>query len=382
MLVANDGFFFQEYDDPRYALELAGVEVVVATGNGGQAVPHPGSYHARYSGRSVTVQPIAATTAVATLSASEFDAMVIVGGWGATAYFDAYPGTSGTSWVPVRAHAVHVSRLVGEFLSQYKHVLAICNGVSVLAWARVGGVSPVQGLAVRAPWGAAFPQTYAGRLYGSSWHVDSVCPWEPGPADGNCFRMGKFATDNGASMPMVYVEDDRATAWVQDGLVITAQDNFAALSAGYYLAQLLSPRPSPTQLASGSVLPSSQSTPPRASATSSTSTTASTTASSSTSATSSSTSTPPRASATSSTSTTFSTTATSSTSATSSSTSTPPRASATSSTSTTDQRRCWQSPQRLHVGEGQAGPSVQLSLGLMRETGGEEGVCGPQDEAM
>ena len=201
MLVANDGFFFQEYDDPRYALELAGVEVVVATGNGGQAVPHPGSYHARYSGRSVTVQPIAATTAVATLSASEFDAMVIVGGWGATAYFDAYPGTSGTSWVPVRAHAVHVSRLVGEFLSQYKHVLAICNGVSVLAWARVGGVSPVQGLAVRAPWGAAFPQTYAGRLYGSSWHVDSVCPWEPGPADGNCFRMGKFATDNGASCP-------------------------------------------------------------------------------------------------------------------------------------------------------------------------------------
>jgi putative intracellular protease/amidase len=241
MLVANDGFFFQEYDDPRFALESAGVEVVVASGSGGVAVPHSGSYFPRYSGRSVTVQSVPATVAIAGLSASVFDAMVISGGWGATSYFDGYPGTA-DAWAPVAAHAAHVSRLIGEFLSQQKHVLAICNGVSVLAWSRVNGLSPVQGRAVRAPWGSGFPQTYAGRRYGTSWHVDSVCPWEPGPADDNCFRMGKFATDNGAVVPPVYTEADRATAWVQDGLVITAQDNFAALSAGQHLAQLLSTR--------------------------------------------------------------------------------------------------------------------------------------------
>jgi hypothetical protein len=38
--IANNGFYFQEYADPRLALEESGLTVVVTAGDPGTAIPH------------------------------------------------------------------------------------------------------------------------------------------------------------------------------------------------------------------------------------------------------------------------------------------------------------------------------------------------------
>ena len=48
-------------------------------------------------------------------------------------------------------------------VNQDKYVAALCNGVSVLAWARVNGRSPLQGKRVCAPVRQAAAGIYNGR---------------------------------------------------------------------------------------------------------------------------------------------------------------------------------------------------------------------------
>lgn len=256
MLVANDGFFFQEYFDPRRALEDAGITVDVASAAGGTATPHAGSYDGRFTGLSPAVVPITGTLRVADVSVAPYDALVIVGGWGASRYYFAYPGTfAEAAWQRNPTEATAVNTLIAGFVAANKRILAVCNGVNVLAWSRVPGpsgtVSPLAGRQVRAPWGSAPAQTaYLGNSYGSSWSIDQACPWDPVPGS-NCFRMGRFATDNGALMPNTYgsvpdvadpADSARRDAVGEDGLFLTAQDNFAARTAGRRLAtRLLTP---------------------------------------------------------------------------------------------------------------------------------------------
>ena len=83
MLVANEGFFFQEYFDPRLSLEEDDIDVDVVSVDGGTAIPHAGSYDGRFTGISPTIQNLTGTLAVADVNADDYDALVIVGGWGA-----------------------------------------------------------------------------------------------------------------------------------------------------------------------------------------------------------------------------------------------------------------------------------------------------------
>ncbi len=253
MLVANDGFFFQEYFDPRLSLEEQDIEVDVASVAGGTAVPHAGSYDGRFTGISPTVQNLNGTLRVADVNPDDYDALVIVGGWGASRAYFAYPGTFvDAAWQRSAPIAEAVNALIAAFVADGKDILAVCNGVNVLAWARVpgpgGSVSPLAGRNVRAPWGSAPAQSdYLGNSYGTSWTIDQACPWNP-VAGSNCFRMGRFATDNGALIPNPYesvpdVADptdlNRRDAVAEDGPYLTAQDNFAARTAGTRLAQRL-----------------------------------------------------------------------------------------------------------------------------------------------
>jgi putative intracellular protease/amidase len=255
MLVANNGFFFQEYFDPRAALEAASIAVDVASVDGGTAVPHAGSYDGRFTGLSPTISNLSGTLPLASVNAADYDALVIVGGWGASRYYFAYTGTFvDAEWQRSAPAAEAVNALIAQFVAAGKNILAVCNGVNVLAWARVPGPggtqSPLAGRNVRAPWGSAPAQSnYLGNSYGSSWTADQACPWNPVPGS-NCFRMGRFATDNGALVPNPYnsvpdaadpADFGRRDAVAEDGPYITVQDNFAARTGGRRLAARLVP---------------------------------------------------------------------------------------------------------------------------------------------
>lgn len=250
MLVANDGFFFQEYYDPRAALEAAGVQIDVASVNGGTAVPHTGSYDGRFTGLSPAIVSLTGTLPLAGIDVDDYDALVIVGGWGASRYYYAYPGSFvDAAWQRSDPAANAVNAVIVEFIAAGKRILAVCNGVNVLAWARIPGIagaeSPLAGRNARAPWGSAPAQSdYLGSSYGESWTLDQACPWDPVPGS-SCFRMGRFATDNGAVIPSVYesVPDAadptdlaRRDAIAEDGIYITVQDNFSARTGGQRLA--------------------------------------------------------------------------------------------------------------------------------------------------
>ena len=260
MVVANDGFFFQEYFDPWKELETAGIEIEVASGLGGTATPHPGSYHNHKNSQNDYPEGVVPLEADRTLSstlilsqqsAQDYDALVIVGGWGAARYYYDYPGVmdeSLSTWAPNSLESSEMNRLIGEFLTAQKPVMGVCNGVNVLSWARIEGTSPLNGVSVSAPWGSAFPQSYPNpypngvlTAYTSDWTIDGACGETPAP---NCFPMDQFAKDNGA-----IIRDDstrldpqghaRDSVYTVDGLIVTVQDNFAARAAGKYLAQRL-----------------------------------------------------------------------------------------------------------------------------------------------
>lgn len=81
----------------------------------------------------------------APLSAN-FDAILFIGGWSASACQYAFPGTYVNALYDGHAETkAIVNRLIKEFSAQNKYLTAIRPGVSVLAWARVNGVSPLAG---------------------------------------------------------------------------------------------------------------------------------------------------------------------------------------------------------------------------------------------
>lgn len=60
---------------------------------------------------------------------------------------------------------VIVNDLINAFLAADKHVAAVCHGVTVLAWARVDGVSPLSGKHVSVP-SIGSPATF----YQNTWY--------------------------------------------------------------------------------------------------------------------------------------------------------------------------------------------------------------------
>lgn len=130
MVIANRDYWHQEYAAVRSSLEARGLDVVVASSSLDAAIPQD-------KRPTVLVRPDVRVTEA---DASNYSAVVFVGGWGSSMYQYAAsdPGT----------YAIAANRLIGDFVAQDKPVVALSHGVTVLAWARVEGVSPLAGRTV------------------------------------------------------------------------------------------------------------------------------------------------------------------------------------------------------------------------------------------
>lgn len=167
MVIGNNDFYYTEYAGPRAQLEAAGIRVVVGAGRRALSIPHAGTGYT--SGNGAVMPDIALVDA----QASNYSAIIFVGGYGATQYQFAFPGTytnaayNGTT--EIRAAA---NRLINEFTAQGKLVTGICHGVSVLAWARVNGQSPLQGRMVTTAQFNSPPSTIPG-VTPYRWHSET-----------------------------------------------------------------------------------------------------------------------------------------------------------------------------------------------------------------
>lgn len=217
MVIANQDFYYREYADTRASLESRGVGVVVAAGTTAPAISQSSG------GTPRVVQP---DIAVADAAAGDYSAIVFVGGWGASSYQYAFEGTyQNAAYRGDSAVVAGVNRLINDFVDQDKYVAGICHGVSVLAWARVDGVSPIRGRAVVA-WAGGGP---AFRLGGRD-YPDSRVPlrWQI-EANGGLMPLSAAIGD-----PISSADD----VWV-DGRIITAENYTSAAWFGRVLARLV-----------------------------------------------------------------------------------------------------------------------------------------------
>jgi len=210
MVIANQDFYHQEYFDTRESLEAAGLEVVVAAATTETATPHANSGQ---GGENGFVTP---DLALADADASDYSAIVFVGGWGSSQYQYAYEGTynfgayNGSDQL-----RQDVNDLVNEFVDQDKHVAAICHGVSVLAWARVDGESALEGKTVSA-WANTSPAS------------DTQFQTTRSEIEAN----GGIMVQSGSVGDPTTMEDDV----IVDGNIITAENYYAAARFGEVLA--------------------------------------------------------------------------------------------------------------------------------------------------
>jgi putative intracellular protease/amidase len=218
IVIANQDFFYREYGDPRRELEQAGAQVTVAAGRRAQCRPHGGSGQGPDGGN------VQADIALADVRADEFDAILFSGGWGASAYQYAFEGRyTNPGYNGDRSTKTEVNRVIGEFIAQDKYVAALCNGVSVLAWARVDGESPLSGKRVCAPVREAPPGTYNGR------QAQPSCRWHPEQNGAILLPPGSVG-DTGTNADDISV----------DGRIITGEDDISAQEMGRVLVRVLS----------------------------------------------------------------------------------------------------------------------------------------------
>lgn len=218
MILANRDFFYREYGDPRAEFDRARFHVTVAAGRRGACTPHGGSGQGPDGGN------VQAELALSEVRVQDYDAVLFSGGWGASAYQFAFPGRydnpvyNGDPAVKAQAN-----RIINEFIAQDKYVAALCNGVSVLAWARVNGRSPLAGKRVCAPVRQAAAGIYNGR------QAQPSCRWHP--------------ESNGAVMSPPGVIGQSGTAAddvMVDGKILTGEDDISAREMGRRMVQLLS----------------------------------------------------------------------------------------------------------------------------------------------
>lgn len=201
MVVANQDFHRAEYAATRASLEARGLPVVVAAGERRLAQPQG-------AGSGAAVQP---DLALAQASAVRYSAIVFVGGWGASSYQYAFEGTyQHAAYRPQPAVTREVNRLIGEFSANGKPVAAICHGVTVLAWARVDGASPLNGRVVVGPAGGTPAFRYRGIDYPNA---EQPARWQ---VEMNGATM---LTSASVGNPMSTTDD----VWV-DGQIITAEN--------------------------------------------------------------------------------------------------------------------------------------------------------------
>ncbi len=154
-------FYYQEYGDTRTSLEAAGLDVKVAATTTNPSFPHQGT------GEGTGTGMVTPDIAVADADASDYSAIVFVGGWGSSMYQYSFSGTyQNAAYNGDTATKATVNNLINDFVDQDKYVTAICHGVTVLAWARVDGVSPISGKQVSVPWIGSPAVFFEGQWYG------------------------------------------------------------------------------------------------------------------------------------------------------------------------------------------------------------------------
>lgn len=218
IVIANRDFFYREYADPREELEKAGAKVTVAAGKKERCTPHAGSGEGRDGG---VVRP---DLALSEVKASNFDAILFSGGWGASSYQFAFTGRyDEASYNGDREIKAAANKVIHDFVKADKYVAALCNGVSVLAWARVESKSPLKGKRVCAPVREAPAGIYDGR------RAQPSCRWH---AEAN----GAILSPPGSLGKPETAEDDVLI----DGKIITGEDDISARQMGLKLVQVLS----------------------------------------------------------------------------------------------------------------------------------------------
>ncbi|MCB1042801.1 MAG: DJ-1/PfpI family protein [Acidobacteria bacterium] len=209
MVVANQDFYYPDYAEPRMSIEAAGLEVVVAAASTSTAIPHGGS---------PTVQP---DLALSMVNADDYSAILFVGGWGAASYQYAFEGTyHQASYQGDLTAKTRINQLVNDFSAQEKPMAAICHGVSVLAWARVDGVSPIAGRTVTAYSGTSPSFDLQGETMWhplTRWHIES--------------NMATMVPSGSVGDPTTSQDDV-----IVDGNIITAEDFRAGAALGLVLA--------------------------------------------------------------------------------------------------------------------------------------------------
>jgi putative intracellular protease/amidase len=214
MVIANRDFYYREYADVRKSLEAQGLSVVVAAGTLRRAIP-------QNVGPGLPVQP---DRLMADVSASDYSAIVFVGGWGASSYQYAFEGTyANAAYRPIKSIAMEVNRVIGEFAAADKPVAGICHGVSVLAWARVDGVSPLKERTV-----VAFAGGMPGFRLGGVDYPDAEVPLRS-QLEMNATTM---LTSASVGNPLSSADD----VWV-DGKIITAENYDSASRFAEVIAQ-------------------------------------------------------------------------------------------------------------------------------------------------
>lgn len=222
IVIANQDFFYREYADPREELERAGYEVVVGAGRVAPCRPHGNSGEGSDGG---VVTP---DIALVDVKAADYDAILFSGGWGASMYQYAFNGRYNNDvYNGDRRTKAEVNRVINEFIAADKYVCALCNAVSVLAWARVNGKSPLQGKRVCAPVREAASGLYNGR------QAQPSCRWHP---EAN----GAILSPPGA----IGVPNTNRDDVLVDGKIITGEDDPSAREMGRRIAQVLATPPS------------------------------------------------------------------------------------------------------------------------------------------
>lgn len=216
IVIATEHFFYREYNDPRNALEQAGIEVEVAAGRRVACRPH------RNSGETGSGE-VMPDLAIADVDPSRYDAIMFSGGWGSSMYQYAFPGSYRTNFYNGdRQTKDAVNRLLNEFIEQDKIVGALCHGISVLAWARVNGRSILDGRrAVGSP-----RQSPAGTYPGLR-----EVPLSRWNAEANGARLSPVRS---IGDPRNSIEDV-----VVDGKIITGEDDVSAALFGRVLAEMV-----------------------------------------------------------------------------------------------------------------------------------------------
>lgn len=218
IVIANEDFFYREYAEPREELERAGIRVTVAAGRKATCRPHQGSGEGPDGG---AVQP---DLALKDVKADDFDSVLFSGGWGASSYQFAFPGRyDKASYNGNRSIRTEANRIINEFIQQDKYVCALCNGVSVVAWARVNGHSPLEGKRVCAPVREAASGIYNGQ------RAQPSCRWHPQ-------ANGAILSPSGSIGQQGTVADDVLV----DGKIITGEDDPSAREMGRVIVKVLS----------------------------------------------------------------------------------------------------------------------------------------------